>query len=47
MVSWFVEGGVSPVRFDGGGTVSKLLVGGFRASYKRLAIVAFDSLVTR
>ena len=53
-VSWFVDGGVSPEKVDGGGTTCEretlsplLMVDGFTASYRRLAMVAFDPLVTR
>ena len=47
VVSWFVEEGVSPVRINDGGAAGELVVGGFRVSYNRLAMVAFDPLVTR
>ena len=53
-VSWFVDGGVFPEKVNGGGaacerkTLSPLLmVDGFTASYRHLAMVAFDLLVTR
>ena len=53
-VSWFVDGDVFPERVDGGGTSCEcetsfllLMVDGFTASYRRLAMVAFGPLVTR
>ena len=53
-VSWFVNGGVFPEIVDGGGAICEcetwsplLMVNGFTALYRRLAMVAFDPLVTR
>ena len=53
-VSWFIDGGVFPEKVDGGGTTCEhetlsplLMMDGFTALYRRLAMVAFGPLVTR
>ena len=53
MIGWFVDGGVFAERVAGGGETCEreasllLVADGFRASYRRLAMVALDPLVTK